>query len=216
MSEKILQALRQLDPANPNHWTADGAPRLDTLKMLVGDSTLTREAVSAAWPGYGRATAEQPAVQGGSTSPQPEPALAAIQGASQGSNDGTVQEGGAGAGTNPEGETVAEAAKRQLAEARRIADAALAEKAKANRAAAEAVAAVDRAIEASEKAGNTETHAQTVTGYLAAQQLIRDERAAKKAALKGVNLKDILPSKAMLDEAFKRRTGRGMKRPSAL
>ena len=50
----LAQALSKLDPLNDNHWTQDGLPRLDTLKMLTGDSTLTREVISSQFPDYKR------------------------------------------------------------------------------------------------------------------------------------------------------------------
>lgn len=48
MSEKILAALSKLNPTNDNHWTADGQPRIDTLRMIAGDPSITREAIVAA------------------------------------------------------------------------------------------------------------------------------------------------------------------------
>lgn len=62
---KITDALAKLDPANPNHWTDDGLPRMDTVKILSGDPALTREQVTTAAPAFNR-----------------EAALAALQGAS--------------------------------------------------------------------------------------------------------------------------------------
>ena len=54
---KILTALRQLDTTNDNHWTADGQPRLETVKLLASDASLNREAVEAAAPGFNKTTA---------------------------------------------------------------------------------------------------------------------------------------------------------------
>lgn len=50
MSEKIQEALSKLDVANDNHWTADGLPRLDTVKMFANDPAITRDALTAAFP----------------------------------------------------------------------------------------------------------------------------------------------------------------------
>lgn len=58
MTNKIYDAVRQLDINNDNHWTTDGLPRLDTVKMLAGDPTLTREKVEESVPGFKRTTAE--------------------------------------------------------------------------------------------------------------------------------------------------------------
>ena len=37
MKEKIQEALLKLDTSNENHWTQDGLPRLDTIKILASD-----------------------------------------------------------------------------------------------------------------------------------------------------------------------------------
>lgn len=50
----ILNALAKLDPNNDNHWTDDGLPRMDTVKMLTGNPGLTRDAVTVAAPGFDR------------------------------------------------------------------------------------------------------------------------------------------------------------------
>lgn len=58
MSDKIVAALKTLDVENDQHWTSDGAPRIDTLKILVGNPGLSREDVNAALPGFSRSTAK--------------------------------------------------------------------------------------------------------------------------------------------------------------
>lgn len=55
--EQIKNALSSLDVGNDNHWTGDGLPRLDTVKMLSGDQSVTRDAVTQAAPGFTRTTA---------------------------------------------------------------------------------------------------------------------------------------------------------------
>jgi hypothetical protein len=57
VTQAIITALKALDVSNDNHWTADGLPRLDTVKMMASDQSLTREAVSEAAPGFTRSTA---------------------------------------------------------------------------------------------------------------------------------------------------------------
>lgn len=52
----LPEALGKLDSTNDNHWTQDGLPRLETLKMLTGDQTLTREIVSSQYPDFKRVT----------------------------------------------------------------------------------------------------------------------------------------------------------------
>jgi len=49
---QIIEALKKLDPSNPNHWTIDGDPRLDTVRMLAGDQKLTREHIVAVAPDF--------------------------------------------------------------------------------------------------------------------------------------------------------------------
>lgn len=50
MSQAIVAALLQLDPANDQHWTKEGAPSLDAVKLLSGDDGITRALVTAAAP----------------------------------------------------------------------------------------------------------------------------------------------------------------------
>jgi hypothetical protein len=54
--QSISQALQQLSQDNDNHWTADGLPRIETLKFLTGDSTITRESINEIAPGFTRAS----------------------------------------------------------------------------------------------------------------------------------------------------------------
>jgi len=53
----IHAALRTLDPENDDHWTIDGAPRLDALIDLVG---MTREKLNQAAPLFSRTNLELP------------------------------------------------------------------------------------------------------------------------------------------------------------
>ena len=74
MSKELLQnALLQLDTTNDNHWTADGLPRLDTVKFISGVSNVTRADLTAAAPGFSRAVPAFEMAQPGNT---PEPAIA--------------------------------------------------------------------------------------------------------------------------------------------
>lgn len=49
----IKEALGKLDPANEDHWTSDGLPRLDVMKDLVGEA-VTRQNVTVAAEGFTR------------------------------------------------------------------------------------------------------------------------------------------------------------------
>ena len=51
----IKEALAKLDPSNDGHWTVDGAPRMDVLSEIAGE-TLTRKQVTDAAPDFTRHT----------------------------------------------------------------------------------------------------------------------------------------------------------------
>lgn len=52
----IVEALRKLDPANPENWTQDGLPKLAAVQGLVGDTSITRKDVEESAPGLTRET----------------------------------------------------------------------------------------------------------------------------------------------------------------
>lgn len=56
--DKVIESLKKLDVNNDNHWTADGLPRLDTIRMIAADATLTREKLDGIAPGFNRANAQ--------------------------------------------------------------------------------------------------------------------------------------------------------------
>lgn len=56
--DNIKKALSQLDPANAAHWTADGLPRIETVRMLSATPSLTREQLIAADPTFNRQAVE--------------------------------------------------------------------------------------------------------------------------------------------------------------
>lgn len=51
--EKILTALAQLDPLDDDQWTADGAPKVETVSGLVGEAVKRQDIVNAA-PDFNR------------------------------------------------------------------------------------------------------------------------------------------------------------------
>ena len=55
MNDKIREALSKLDVANEDHWTAEGLPRLDVMKDLVG-TPVSRSDITAAAKGFTRKT----------------------------------------------------------------------------------------------------------------------------------------------------------------
>lgn len=55
MEQKIREALAKLDVNNDNHWTAEGMPRLDVMKDLVG-TAVSRADITSAAKGFTRKT----------------------------------------------------------------------------------------------------------------------------------------------------------------
>jgi hypothetical protein len=119
MSEKILDALKKLDTQNDNHWTSDKLPRVETVRLLAADQTLTRDEIEAAAAGFTRDTAtaywlstpaaatgpagaDDGAAQGVSGSPHPQGAGAAPQAETQ-KVEGAETAGTSGDGTDPAG-----------------------------------------------------------------------------------------------------------------
>jgi hypothetical protein len=223
-TNKLVAALSQLDSGNTNHWTAEGLPRLDTLKMLAGDPSLTREQVTAAAPGYTRenrvvnlAAEVAAAVPPAATKPADPPAAPASvtnEGGDNGADDALaggaasqeVAPSAAGQGAAPE--------EGELAGAQRVLAEALAAEEEAKRAVAKATATLDRLLEADAKSRPAVSSFAPVEGYLKSQQAAREARGARMLELKGIPLKDILPKPAPIDAAFARKTGFGHKRPT--
>jgi type IV secretory pathway VirB10-like protein len=78
MNDKIIKALRELDVNNDNHWTDAGLPRVETVRMLAGNGSLSRDDVTAVAPEF---TRQKPNLETAATSapaalpvPTPPPA----------------------------------------------------------------------------------------------------------------------------------------------
>lgn len=56
-ADDIKAALAKLDPANDEHWTTDGLPRLDAIEALVG-SAVARKDITNAAPEFTRGVAQ--------------------------------------------------------------------------------------------------------------------------------------------------------------
>lgn len=224
-SNSIQAALAKLDVSNDNHWTSDGLPRLDTVKMLAGDASITREAVTAAWPGFTRTAAAQGAQP-------PEAAMAPA------STEETVQAPTAVTppATNDEdpdnapddansGRSGSVAQQTQSTEVQAVVNvddrlgAAQAElvvlakaKADADKAYAAKVAEVDALLIEQESSDSADTNQAAIGRYLDTQKANGQERARKIAALKGIDLSAILPKKAPIDAVRSRQLGYGGRR----
>lgn len=178
---KITDALAKLDPKNDNHWTSDGLPRIDTVKMLAGDPTLTRESITAEMPNFSRQTAgaAAPVVAAASTGVAATTAVAGKR-----KDYSALQE-------------EAQVALQDAITARDEAQALVYEKQNA----------LDDIINERHAAGETEHPMTAISGYLQSQQGVLQERARRHAVLveSGVTLSDIqalIPQKAPLDVAL--------------
>lgn len=227
MSKTLLAALAQLDTANDNHWTAEGSPRLDAIKFLMGGTAVSREDVGAVAPGFSRANPVAPASNAGNDTqapaPQPVPAPtqqpetvqasatppAVPQAPTEASN--ATQAGDAGADTQTGagaegGEAVAET---EVAAAERRYAWAVQDKAEADRELVAAAKALDVLLQAQPQPRAGEAFSDALQHYREGQQKVMAERVRRMEALKGINLRDILPTKAPIDQAFGRKSGRG-------
>lgn len=61
--DDLEKVLTQLDSGNDEHWTDDGAPSLEAVQKIGNDTTITREQINKAIPGFSRAgsSGEEPA-----------------------------------------------------------------------------------------------------------------------------------------------------------
>jgi hypothetical protein len=101
---RILDALRKLDKDNDAHWTSDGMPRLDTIRLLASDQGISREDVSKVAPEFARSNPVVGATGAATATPvvTPTPAAATATPATAAAPD-NVQSGvlEQGSGLNP-------------------------------------------------------------------------------------------------------------------
>jgi hypothetical protein len=217
MPIRIQAALAKLDPANPDHWTNDGAPRMGAVEELVGTKSVTRADVAKAAPNFSRENPVLPGQTAPAAPPEAEeaPGLAAaalaaeIQDSSLADPEGSDQEAPAAEPTFEADDELSEL-ERQVADADVALAKALAEFNAAQRKMREIEAQRDKLIVAKERAAPRHANQIAIMGYIETQVRMRAERAeemAKAAALaEGV--------RSPLDAAMARRTGRGGQRPS--
>lgn len=231
MTNKIVEALLKLDVKNDNHWTADGLPRLDTVKMLASDQSLTRDSVAAAAPGFSRATAtgytapsaEQQAPQaqgqGGNGGQQQSAAPAAPQASQATESDQQSDDLDAGQAEQPSMEGAAGVAtdditalEEALAEQEELVTKIRAHKVEVDKAFEEARAKEDELRVKLEEARPQRSTGNDIQDYLAAQRKNLEARAARQQMIResGINLKELASNlKAPIDAARARRNTRG-------
>ncbi len=244
MTQKIVDALKKLDVKNDNHWTADGLPRLDTVKMLASDQTITRDQVAAAAPGFSRATAETwtPPTEGEAKSTDQQATQQEGQGGSTGSTENAAPaapqppaetpsstEPADQSGQQTEQPPVAQPAPASSDEVEALEKALAAQSEKVEelrqaRAKLEAEFVTERQkeddlrakLEAVRPVKDDTPNA--IQEYLASQRRQLEERAAKKQLLKesGLDLKELQRGlRSPLDAAMARKTQRGTQRPGS-
>lgn len=215
---KILEALKKLDAGNDAHWTSDGLPRLDMVRLLASDQTVGREDIAQVAPGFTRTSLDLPGQATGGAAPVVIADAQAVAGA-------LVQAGDAGAATlgqsDPadqldELESAVETIDRtdltlreqhdELVDTLAEMDAALAS---FNIERAKVVAELDNLILALE-AAEPKTANSAIQGYLAAQNANAQRRAAEVQAMReqGINpeaLLRIMGSRAPVDAARQRK-----------
>jgi len=177
---KILEALSKLDTNNDNHWTADGLPRIETVRMLSGDQSITREQITAEAPDFSRSLAVVPGAEVANQEPAVESATEVVD--------------------YSEAIEKAQAEVARLTEIRNEVDSAL----------AKATKNLDDLIDLQNAEGPVETTDTAIQGYLASQRAVLEERARRNKILaeSGVTLRDIqqlIPQTSPLDQALSKK-----------
>lgn len=226
MKEKIQEALLKLDTSNENHWTQDGLPRLDTIKILASDPSLTRETVSEAAPGFTRtnavvaAPAADPVPPAAPAAIEPPPVVIVAPAAQQAAEQVTapteppVAED-APLTPAPIGETTPEnEAEQELRSLQLELDDALAEVSDIAEALAQGKTMLDRAQNRAAEIENQisklpqANNGNAIGQYLASQRKVLAERGELKRTVKesGIDLKKLAASlQSPLDAAYKAR-----------
>ena len=158
-AEQLKEALGKLDVENAEHWTADGAPRVDAVASLLGVQGLTRKHITDIAPDFNRTKAAEKPLE-------PE------------KKDG---EDGAQTQQDGEGETEVEESEleqevREAWEALEAAEAALNEAKAAQAAAAKAYHA---ALEAAEAAKGPDDGMAAIQAFIKARHNIRAEKVMR-------------------------------------
>lgn len=234
----VQNAIAQLDANNNEHWTADGLPRLDAVRTLAGDLTVTREEVNQASPGFIRPAvkAAAPAPWGDNASGQAAAApwsANASDDESDAAHDDSEEDSAVASDTPlvaadfeavPEitelsdDATVAEIQQR-LHEATALMNSLERQKIAIEKEFKAAQAEVDSITRELEVLVPPETTSDALQGYFARQQQLLQDRASRMKMIQnsGLDLKALTAGlKSPIDAAMSRRTGRGGKRPSKI
>jgi len=197
---KVAEALRKLDVNNDNHWTADGLPRIDTVRMIAGNQALTREMITAEMPEFSRQTASL----GASVAVPVAPVVLDVPVESVEKPTEPVAEV-----APPVKEDVRDFEAEILAAQQELHEALVARN-EAQRLVEEKQNAMDEVISAQNAYAIQTPVEVAVQGYLASQKELLTERGRRSQVLreKGVTLADIqdlIPQKAPIDIALSRK-----------
>lgn len=197
---KVAEALRKLDVTNDNHWTADGLPRIDTVRMIAGNQALTREMITAEMPEFSRQTASL----GASVAVPVAPVVLDVPVESVEKPTEPVAEV-----APPVKEDVRDFEAEILAAQQELHEALVARN-EAQRLVEEKQNAMDEVISAQNAYAIQTPVEVAVQGYLASQKELLTERGRRSQVLreKGVTLADIqdlIPQKAPIDIALSRK-----------
>ncbi len=212
---KLTQALATLDPENDDHWTADGQALVHVVATAFQNEALTRQQITEAAPDFTRdswrkqkAELESQASSGGDLKPdkpvapeKDEPETFVAVDAPMEVADGMT-----------DGEKAAVYNRQSLAKADEIVQAR--KDVEANKALVlSLVREHDQLVFLREKHSPSPTDAEATRAYITNQNAIRGEKVAlRNEVLKGLKPEDLMRG-SPLDEAHKRRTRRGTKRP---
>lgn len=62
-NNKLLEAVKKLDPENDEHWTKIGKPAVEAVEKFYGSTDIARKDIEGAAPGYDREAARAAAAQ---------------------------------------------------------------------------------------------------------------------------------------------------------
>ncbi len=62
-TEKIISALKLLNPDDNDHWLEDGSPRTGVVQRIAKDTTIKRREIAEAWPDFKRVAVEPEPVE---------------------------------------------------------------------------------------------------------------------------------------------------------
>lgn len=215
--EQIFAALQKLDVNNDSHWTQDGMPRLETVRLFAANQALTRDDITKSAPDFTRLVAynTQQASQAAPATvtaavPQTQPSAQDTQAVGQSAVD-PVPSAAAEFCDMTNVEQLA-AVEEELAQLDKYMETAKKHRTKLQLRKDDLVSAIDK-----ETPRHSNQH--DIQAYLRSQNKLLEQRAAQIANVKkvegelGARLSDLVPKRAPIDAAMSRRSGYGRKRP---